>query len=505
MNDGRPVWAREELSGQQFLLLGYTAGPDVQGTPPDDKRLAVFDLWTNAAHLAMLAGEGLIPADAARDLARGMGDLVREFRDGEGLLNPECEDIHMSIESALAARIGDAAGWLHTGRSRNDQAATTVRLWLRRQVWEAMRGIRWVAEALVRRARQWAEVPAPGFTHGQPAMVSTLGFWALGWVPPLRRMLAQAEELLEAMDECPLGGAAGFGTSWGVDRMRTARTLGFSRTTMLASDGPATRGEFEARYAFLLAEFFGLLSRLGADLMAWSTVPRRWLQLPAWATTGSSIMPQKRNPDFAEVTIARAAMARSYADAVLGSTQGVPSGYHRAMQFTKHLAMRAADNLDGADAVFAGVIGEMEPDRAALRAACAEGFLEAADLADGIARRDGLPFRRAYQLVREMVHRCTESGVLDRETVNAVLQEGDLAPLSGEDWNELRDPLTLASLRSSSHGPDPRLVLARADAEDEALAEIEDRIADWMRAWGDPLAVPVWRELKSLAGESTSG
>ncbi|MDX2174973.1 MAG: argininosuccinate lyase [Candidatus Sumerlaeia bacterium] len=459
---GRPVWGSRLERGPHAGSLRYTSGWDVRSRPAADLRLAEHDLDTNAAHLAMLASTGILDrADAGR-IAAALLDL----RDAppEALLLEDCEDIHMSVEALLTRSAGPAAGAIHTARSRNDQVATDIRLWLRGETIGFGQGAARLALAIAAHARENANLVCPGFTHAQPAMLSTWGHWTASWLAPVARLVKRATALLAELDECPLGAAAGFGTSWPIDRAFTAKLLGFSSPTRHSFEGTATRGELEARFAMLAAELLGQLSRTAQDLVFASSPPREWVRLPDSFVTGSSIMPNKRNPDVAEVTLGRTALARGYVEALLGSVGMLPGGYNRGLQWTKYVLFDAADNFEGAAEVFADLLMELETRPEPMRAACSVGFLEAADLADRISSRDRLPFRTVYKFVGEAVRRCDPAGRFDRASIDAVLAESGVAPLRDEDWAWLCDPDALVASRDQHGSPAPKRVLESVDA-----------------------------------------
>jgi argininosuccinate lyase len=314
------VWAkggRPQDASLAALNAAYTAGRDVAGRPAADHALVAADLETNAAHALMLGEVGILTDDEQRRILAALLDLKAAASRGEAIVDPRAEDVHMSIEQRVTAAAGAGAGGrLHTGRSRNDQVATDMRLWLRGEVLVLGDELRDLVGSLLRHAARHAATVCPGMTHMQPAMVTTWGHWTASYIPRVLRDMRQLAALLDDLDECPLGAAASFGTSWPIDRARTAELLGFKRPTRNGADGIWSRGELEARFAAIAASVLGHLAGIGQDLILLSTPPRLMVRLPDEFTTGSSIMPQKRNPDFAEVTRARAAVARGHAQAL---------------------------------------------------------------------------------------------------------------------------------------------------------------------------------------------
>lgn len=500
---GEPVWAKASgpVSGQQ-AVVAYCAGWDVVPRAAADERLAPHDLATNAAHLVMLATTGIVDGPAARDIARGLLAIGSDLNDGRlapsALLRAECEDIHMSIEAELRRRIGENAGRLHTARSRNDQVATDMRLWLRDRCAHLANELEDLADAIADHALAHAKTPIPGFTHMQPAMPTTWGHHCAAYLPRLVRVARQVRALVRDLRTCPLGAAASFGTSWPIDRTLQATLLGFRYPTPSGADGVASRGELEARHAFLLAQLLGALAGIGQDMILYSSPPRQWIRLPDALVTGSSIMPQKRNPDFAEVTRARAAAANGTLQSLLGVTAGLPSGYNRDTQWTKYLAFDADDNASGAAAVFTFLFQSLAPDAQRMRAACDDGFLNATDLADLLAHGRGLPFRRCYKIVGELTVACAAAGRFDRDAVDRALAGEGLALLTDAEWHRLGDVDGLLASRSQPGNPEPTqtrhdIEVLRAEVHEETHA-----IAKEAHTWREALTVTRQR-LESLA------
>jgi argininosuccinate lyase len=496
----QPVWAKRV--GDASLAeenLRFTAGYDVAGRAAADARLARYDLQTNAAHLLMLAAQGIVPVDRARELASALLKLRERVEAGEELLNPACEDIHMSVEAAATALTGtDAGGHLHTGRSRNDQVATDMRLWLREEIAEAVEELAVAAEAIAAHAGAHTATVCPGFTHGQPAMVTSWGHWTMSYLPRLLRDGRALGVLLRDLSTCPLGAAASFGTSWPLDRERTARALGFAHPTPSGADGIWARGEMEGRFAFALAAMLGHFSGIAQDLFLLSSPPREWLRLANEHVTGSSIMPQKRNPDFAEVTRARAAVAAGISQSLLGIGHGLMSGYNRDTQWTKYLVFDAADNARGTGPLYAGVFTAMQVNTAAMLASCREGYLNATDVADHLARTRGVPFRTCYKILGPAVADCEAEGELVLEKLNARLTQEGLKPLDTNEWAVLGDPTGLLMARRQPGNPHPdetaRSIGILIGEIREEVAAVRDRATKWRGAIDQ-----LWVELARFA------
>jgi len=473
----QPVWAKRVGDAAATARnIGYTAGFDVVGRSAADARLTPFDLQTNAAHLIMLAEEGIVPHPLAARAAKGLLEARDQYLAGMPILRPECEDIHMSTEVLVGELVGtEAAGYLHTGRSRNDQVATDMRLWLRAVVLHFGSSLGVLAEAIATHARQHLHTVCPGFTHGQPAMVTTWGHWTMSYLPRLLRDARELACLLRELKTCPLGAAASFGTSWPLNRKRTAELLGFSHPTPSGADGIWSRGELEQRFASLASRFLAHLSGVAQDIILLSSPPREWLRLADEHVTGSSIMPQKRNPDFAEVTRARAHVAAGLASSLLGIGTAAQSGYNRDSQWTKYLAFDAADNLAGAPEIFADVFAGISVDAPKMRAACDEGFLNATDVADFLARARQLPFRQCYRIIGGAVRACDEGGRLQRRILNEFLAKDGIAEVSLAEWAPLEDPVALLMARTQPGSPHPEHTHASIDV---LRGEIAKALAD---------------------------
>lgn len=493
-----PVWRKGTSGGDNSAALSFTSGWDIAARPAADERLAQHDLDTNAAHLVMLAARRILPAADAVALAKGLLQLRARHQRGESFLRTECEDIHMSAEAALAEAIGPPAGRLHTARSRNDQAATDMRLWLRAEVQSVLADLLTLHESIGRHARRHAAAACPGLSHVQPAMPTTWGHWCASYLPPLERAAGQLELLLKDLGECPLGAAAGFGTSWKIDPALTARLLGFSGSLRNSTDAVASRGELEARFAFGASAIMAILARIAQDLILLSSPPRCWLRLDDAHVTGSSIMPQKRNPDFAEVAIARAAVARELVAALAAIPPALPGGYHRGLQWTKYLAFDAADNLRGAMPVFAEVFTGLAVDARAMRAACRGGFLGAADLADLLASRRGMPFRDAYRIVGELAASAADAGTPKVAEANTVLSRHGISMLDDAERTALEDPAELLAQRSTPGSPGVGPLKASLGEARTWRAAAARRVAAATRA-SETSRTRLWRRVDKLA------
>ena len=365
----RPIWSQRSTSQEETgrRALNYCAGRDVAERPAADAELIPYDLWTNRAHGLMLKKCKIISPAIHRKIVQGLGDLEQAWLDGNFTLNPNLEDVHMNIEGHVTAVMGEEAGGaMHTARSRNDQSATDVRLWLRTRLLDRLAAVAGTVQTLARMAGDHAETICPGWTHGQPAMPTTLGHWAAahGWA--LARDAAALRALWPLINCCPLGSAAAFGTSWSIDRLMTARLLGFDDPTQNSLDTISTRGEVETRVGGALGVMMTHLSSLGQDLIFLSSPPRQAIRLSDAHVTGSSIMPNKRNPDFAEVTRARAQAVHGLVLNLMSVGRGALSGYNRDMQWTKYWIMDLLWEVGEAPEVFSEALEVLQVDKKGL-------------------------------------------------------------------------------------------------------------------------------------------
>lgn len=496
-----PVWSkRVGDSNVADANVRFCAGYDVRGKQPADSRLAPHDLHTNAAHLLMLVRQSIVTTEAGSAAAGALLRLRERLDGGEDLLRPECEDIHMSIESLVTEIAGaDAGGRLHTARSRNDQVATDMRLWLREEIADTTAAIGILSERLAAHARVHVETVCPGFTHGQPAMVTSWGHWTMSYLPRLLRDVRALAVLLRDLSTCPLGAAASFGTSWPIDRPGVAKSLGFRHPAPSGADAIWSRGEIEGRYAFVVSQFLSHLAGIAQDIILLSSPPRDWLRLADEHVTGSSIMPQKRNPDFAEVTRARASHAFGIAQSLLGIGSGLMSGYNRDTQWTKYLVFDAADNVDAAAELYGDVFDRMAVNKAAMRAACDIGFLNATDVADHLSRTRAIPFRACYRIIGAAVKESESAGKLLRDPLNRELEAQSLAPLSEAEWATLENPEGLLMARDQDGNPHPDRTRASIDLLSREIAEEVQAVSARRAEWNAALE-KTWEELRQLAG-----
>jgi len=374
-----------------------------------DRRLAKYDIQASLAHAGMLAAQGVL---ARRDLAairRGLARIGREIDAGRFRWSLDAEDVHLNIERRLTALVGDAGKRLHTARSRNDQVATDVRLWLRAEI-DALRGlIADLQRALLDQAGRHAGLVMPGFTHLQVAQPVTFGHHLLAYVEMLERDRERLLQVRSRVNRLPLGAAALAGTSFPIDRRRVARELGFEGLCENSLDAVSDR-DFAIEFCACAALAMVHLSRLAEELVLWANPRFGFVRLPEAYCTGSSIMPQKRNPDVPELVRGKSGRVFGALVALLALMKGQPLAYNKDNQEDKQPLFDAVDTLKDSVAVFTGLAAGLEPVPAAMRAALREGHATATDLAEYLVRK-GVPFRDAHDVVARVVRAAEAAGV----------------------------------------------------------------------------------------------
>ncbi len=393
----------------------FAAGPaaimrDINASIGFDRALWRQDIAGSRAHAAMLARVGVLSVEDATAIARGLDDIAAEIEAGRFVFEAALEDIHTNIEARLIERIGDAGRRLHTGRSRNDQVATDVRLWVRDAIDATDAQLVDLMRALATRAAEHAADPMPGFTHLQTAQPVTLGHHLLAYVEMFARDRGRLADARRRLNECPLGAAALAGTSFPIDRTMTAAALGFDRPTANSLDSVSDR-DFALEFLAAAAISAMHLSRLAEEIVIWCSAPYGFVRLSDAFTTGSSIMPQKRNPDAAELVRAKTGRIAGALVGLLTVMKGLPMAYAKDMQEDKEPVFDAAAAWALGLAATAGMVRDLRPDLARLRAAAGAGFATATDLADWLVRVARLPFRTAHHVTGRLVRAAEARGV----------------------------------------------------------------------------------------------
>ncbi|MEM9641986.1 MAG: argininosuccinate lyase [Pseudomonadota bacterium] len=411
-----------DKSSNQMWGGRFAEGPDavmeaINASIGFDKRMAAQDIAGSRAHAAMLAACGVITDNDAEAIGKGLLTVLSEIEDGSFQFSTALEDIHMNVEARLAELIGDQAGRLHTARSRNDQVATDFKLWVRDQLDAAHTGLAALMQALLAQAEVGADWVMPGFTHLQVAQPVTWGHHMMAYVEMFGRDAGRMRDARSRLNESPLGAAALAGTSFPIDRDMTARALGFDRPSANSLDAVADR-DFALEFLSAASICAMHLSRLAEELVIWSSAQFRFVALSDRFSTGSSIMPQKKNPDAAELIRAKVGRILGAQVGLTMVMKGLPLTYSKDMQEDKEQVFDAADSLMLALAAMTGMVRDMTANRSALAEAAGQGFSTATDLADWLVRELGLPFREAHHVTGSLVKLAEDHGTdLDGLTV----------------------------------------------------------------------------------------
>ena len=406
----------------------FAAGPasvmrEINASIPFDKRLWKQDIAGSKAHVAMLAKQGIVSTKDAAVISGGLDTIAAEYEADGVPVNLDLEDIHMVTESRLAELIGPAAGRLHTARSRNDQVATDFRLWVRDAIDEVAAGLDALQQALLARAEEHADAVMPGFTHLQSAQPVTLGHHLMAYYEMVRRDRSRFADARDRLNECPLGAAALAGTGFPIDRHATAAALGFAKPTDNSLDSVSDR-DFALDYLMAATQCSLHLSRLAEEFIIWASQPFGFVKLPDAYSTGSSIMPQKRNPDAAELVRGHAGRIMGCMNALCVTMKGLPLAYSKDMQDDKPPVFEAHDLLGLSIAAMTGMIETVTFRTDRMRGLAESGFATATDLADWLVREANVPFREAHHITGRAVAAAESAGTpladLPIETLKAI-------------------------------------------------------------------------------------
>lgn len=462
-----PLHAKKEAWSGRFsepvaeFVLRYTQSVSF------DKRLAMADIDGSLAHAAMLASCGIISEKDLEDIRRGMEQIRSEIKMGQFLWQLELEDVHLNIEARLTQLIGDAGKRLHTGRSRNDQVATDVRLYLRGEIDQIVHSLDALQKVLVEKAEKEYDTIMPGFTHMQVAQPVTYGHYLLAYVEMFERDRARMLDIRHRVNTLPLGAAALAGTTYPIDRNLTAKLLGFEAVAQNSMDAVSDRDfgiEFNCAASLVMVH----ISRLSEELVYWMCQRFNFIKLPDRFTTGSSIMPQKKNPDVPET--ARGKCARVIGDLVQMAVlmKGLPLAYNKDLQEDKEPLFDAIDTVQDTLRAFVEMMAGVEPNREVMKQACIAGYPTATDLADYLARK-GVPFRTAHDVVGRIVRMASERGCCLSELSLKDLQSFE--PCIEEDVYKVLTLEGSVAARNHVGGTAPKQVLFQVERWKMILAE----------------------------------
>jgi argininosuccinate lyase len=440
------MWGGRFASGPAAIMEAINASIGF------DRKLYAQDIAGSQAHAQMLAEKGIISAEDQSKIAHGLNTILSEIEAGTFTFSARLEDIHMNVEARLAELIGPAAGRLHTARSRNDQVAVDFRLWVKAETRKVAAALTRLIEVLLARAEEHAATVMPGFTHLQTAQPVTYGHHLMAYVEMFGRDLSRARDAAERMDESPLGAAALAGTGFPIDRHMTAAALGFREPTRNSIDSVSDR-DFALEFLALAAICATHLSRMAEEIVIWSTPQFGFVRLSDGFSTGSSIMPQKKNPDAAELIRAKTGRINGHLVALLTVMKGLPLAYSKDMQEDKEAVFDAAETLELALAAMTGMMGDLTVNAAAMKRAAGSGFSTATDLADWLVREAGLPFRDAHHVTGRAVALAEGQGkaleklsIEELKSIHPAITDGVYSVLS---------PVNSAKSRTSFGGTAP--------------------------------------------------
>ncbi|NYD88678.1 argininosuccinate lyase [Sphingomonas melonis] len=460
------------MSGSNSMWGGrFAEGPaavmrEINASIPFDKRMWRQDIAGSKAHVAMLAQQGIVSADDAATIDAGLDTVAADYAANGVPEDLALEDIHMLTEAKLAQAIGPVAGRLHTARSRNDQVATDFRLWVRDAIDQVLAALDALTQALLTRAEEHADAVMPGFTHLQSAQPVTLGHHLMAYVEMVARDISRFRDARARMNLCPLGSAALAGTSFPLDRQMTAAALGFDGPTRNSLDAVSDR-DFALDYLTAATQTALHLSRLAEEFVLWASQPFGFVALSDQWSTGSSIMPQKRNPDAAELVRGHAGRILGCQTALMVTMKGLPLAYSKDMQDDKPPVFEAHDLLGLSIAAMTGMIESATFRTDRMRGLAESGFATATDFADWLVREAGLPFREAHHVTGRAVKRAEELGVRLDELPYAEFQAID-ARVNESLYDVLSVDASVAS-RTSFGGTAPANVRAAIRAARESL------------------------------------
>ena len=432
-----------------------------------DARLYQEDIAGSMAHAAMLGKQGIIEPHEAEKIIAGLQAILADIEAGQVEFSLDNEDIHMNIEAELTSRIGDTGKRLHTARSRNDQVAVDFRLYVKKEIPKIIGMLLALEEVLVKKAEETLDAVMPGYTHLQRAQPTTLAHYMMAYANMLRRDVTRLEDCLERMDECPLGAGALATSTYPVDRFQTAQALGFRKPTENSLDSVSDR-DFALEFLSACSILMMHLSRFSEELILWCSWEFKFVELDDAYSTGSSIMPQKKNPDVAELVRGKTGRVYGSLITLLTVMKGLPLAYNKDMQEDKEPVFDAIDTVEMCLPVFTAMLDTLTVRRDNMRKAASGGFINATDCADYLVKK-GLPFREAYMIVGRLVHMCLRTG----ETLDTLPLKDfrSVSALFDTDVYQALELKTCVGGRKVYGGPAPDAVQAQIDHIKDFLKE----------------------------------
>ncbi|MDR2149819.1 MAG: argininosuccinate lyase [Spirochaetaceae bacterium] len=448
------LWAGRLKEKPQAQAFAFQASLAV------DRRLVYQDIEGSRAHVAMLAAQHIIDTETAQALERELSSIALELKTGSLTIDESAEDIHSFIEGILTARLGDRGRMVHAGRSRNDQVVTDCKLYLKQTVPALSAELEHLIAVLLERAEAELETIMPGYTHLQRAQPVTVAHHLVAWCAALFRDRGRLNDALCRLNECPLGSGALAGSGLAIDRAATAAALGFAGPTLNSMDSVADR-DFAVELAAACALIQVHLSRFCEDIVLWSSSEFGFLSLADTWSTGSSIMPQKKNPDFAELIRGKSGRTTGNLVSLLTMLKGIPYAYNKDLQEDKEALFDSLDTVSQSLRMFCGMIESARFNRERLAQSCRSGFLEATDLADYLVRK-GMPFRTAHAVVAHLVRDCSAAGKQSIDGMS-LAQLQSYSELFDTDLYQILKPESCIAARRLPGGPAPEAVRRQID------------------------------------------
>lgn len=454
------VWGHRLSEKPEELSIIYSSGRDVKAIPMADELLIPFDIWNTEAHDIMLYKQNIINRDEVKVILQALAKVKELYENGQFKLDPQKEDVHLNIESFITEQCDSEIGKkVHTGRSRNDQIVCDMRMWIREKALQLVRDLISMVETLLDVAKDHLYTVMPGFTHYQHATISTFGHLLVSYAQALERDLERFRFAYFIINRNPLGAAAGYGTSWQIDRELTTRLLGFDEIQENSIDCVSSRWEAEAELASAIAFMMNHFSTISQDIVFFTTYESNMLKLHDKFVLGSSIMPQKRNPCPLETTRAKTAIVHGMLQSILEIAKGSLSGYNRDSQFTKYLIFDIVSECELAPVILREVIKTIHVNKDVMRKFANTGFLNAVDIADYLTRKFNIPFRKSYYIVAEAVKLSDAEGEITYSNLTNALRNADFnVTIDLKDFKQLSDPGMNIKLKNHIGGPAPDAV-----------------------------------------------
>jgi len=431
-----------------------------------DQRLYRQDIRGSIAHVAMLAKQGILTEEERQQITEGLEGICRDIEDGVLTFTQEYEDIHSFVEAHLTERIGEAGKKLHTGRSRNDQVALDMKLYARDEIDETDGLLRKLLETLLKLMKEHTHTYMPGFTHLQKAQPITLTHHFSAYFEMFRRDRERLSDIRVRMNQCPLGAGALAGTTYPLDREYSAQLLGFRCATQNSMDSVSDR-DYLIEFLSALSTIMMHLSRFSEEIILWNSNEYQFVEIDDSYSTGSSIMPQKKNPDIAELVRGKTGRVYGALISLLTTMKGIPLAYNKDMQEDKELTFDAIDTVKGCLSLFTGMLDSMKFQKAHMEKSAKEGFTNATDAADYLVKK-GIPFRDAHGIVGQLVLRCIEKGIALEDMALKEFQE--VSPVFDEDVYEAISLKTCVERRNTVGGPGTE-AMGKTIALDEAYLQ----------------------------------